>query len=158
MRKYRVWLLIIILSIVIIFMAWFFQLLPGYVLRFSLAPLVGIFLTVLLVWRKRYKLQLVELLKKLIEFERRGGLLYKYGRALNAIAIIAVFAVSTILYYNRELLSIEYMPYVVCILFLAVVISGVAFFGGILRMAGKWGLLLITIIAIPVILRFLLLR
>ncbi len=142
----------------VVLMAWFFQLLPGYVLHFALAPLVGIFLTVLLASHKRYRLQLNEFLKKLVEFERRGGLLYKYGRALNAIALITMFAVSTILYYNRELLSIEYMPYVVFTLFIAVAISGVAFFGGILRSAGKWGLLLIIIIAVPVILRFLLLR
>jgi hypothetical protein len=138
LRKFSVWLLaIILLSMVIVFTAWFFQLVPEYVLRFALAPLIGLFLTVLLVSREKYRLQFRELLMKYGEFQKRGGLLYKYVRALNAITIIALVTVSIILYYNPRLQSIGYMPYVVFALFVVFLISAVAYICGLLRIARK---------------------
>lgn len=157
LRKYSVWLLVIILlSMVIVFTAWFFQLVPEYILRFALAPHIALFLTVLLASRERYRLQLGELLMKYVTFQKRGGQLYKYGRALNAITIIALFTVFIVLYYNPGLQSIWYVPYAGLALFVAFLISTVAFIGGLLRIAGKWGLLFFTILAIIVILRFIL--
>lgn len=155
LRKYSVWLLVIILlSMVVVFTAWFFQLVPKYILRFALAPLIGVFLTVLLTSREKYRLQLRELLTKYVKFQKREGRLYKYGRALNAITIIALLTVSVVLYYTPGLQSIEYMPYAVLALFVAFLISAVAYICGLLRIAGKWGLLFLTIFAIIVILRF----
>jgi hypothetical protein len=157
LRKFSVWLLVIILlSMDIVFTAWFFQLVPEYVLRFALAPLIALFLTVLLASREKYRLQFRELLKKYGEFQKREGLLYKYGRALNAITLIALLTVSVILYYNPGLQSIEYIPYAGLALFVAFPISTIAYICGLLRIAGKWGLLFLTILAIIVILRFIL--
>lgn len=157
LRKYSVLLLVIILlSMVIVFTAWFFQLVPEYVLRFAFAPLIGLFLTVLLASRERYRLQLGELLMKYVTFQKRGGRLYKYGRALNAITIIALFTVFVVLYYNPGLQGIEYMPYAVFALFVAFLISTVAYIGGLLRITRKWGLLFLTILVIIVTLRFIL--
>ena len=157
LRKHSVWLLaIILLSMVIVVTAWFFQLVPEYVLRYALAPHIGLFLTVLLASRERYRLQLGELLMKYGEFQKRGGRLYKYGRALNAITIIALFTVFIVLYCNPGLQSIWYVPYAGLALFVAFLVSTVAFIGGLLRIAGKWGLLFLSILGIIVILRFIL--
>jgi len=141
---------------VIVFTAWFFQLVSEYVLRFALAPHIALFLTVLLASRERYRLQLRELLTKYVKFQKRGGLLYKYGRALNAITIIALVTVSIVLYYTPGLQSIEYMPYAGLALFVAFLISAVAYICGLLRIAGKWGFLFLTIFAIIAIIRFIL--
>jgi len=141
---------------VIVFAAWFFQLVPECVLRFALVPHIALFLTVLLASREKYRLQFRELLMKYGEFQKREGLLHKYGRALNAITIIALLTGSIVLYYTPGLQSIEYMPYAVLALFVAFLISAVVYIGGLLRIAGKWGLLFLTILGIIVILRFIL--
>lgn len=156
-RRYCVWLaVLILLSMVIIFAAWFFQLLPEYVLRLALAPLITLFLIVLLASSERFSLRLGEFLTKYHgRFQRSRGLLYKYGRALNAITMIALLTVCLVLYYNPALLSIEYMPHAVFTLFVAFLISTIIFIAGVLGIVGKWGLLLIVIITVIVAFRFL---
>lgn len=97
-------------------------------------------------------------MKHRAKVQKRGGLLYRYGRIFNAVTITILLAFSLVLTYNPEILGIQYIPYLVFALFIAFLISSIVFIAGFLRVAGKWGLLLIIIVTVIAGLRILLWR
>lgn len=156
-RKYGHWVVIlIIMSIVAISTVWFLHFNPQYTLRFALAPLIALFLILLLASCRKCRVRLRELLIEYPKAQKRGGLFYRYGRVFNALMITVLLVFCLVLYYGLEFPFIQYIPFLVFAFFIAFLISGVIFIFGFLRVAGKWGLLLILIITVIVGLRILL--
>lgn len=149
-QKYREWVaVLIVISTIIVSTVWFLKLAPQYIPRFALAPLIALFLIALLASRRKYRVRLRELLMKhRTNVQKNGGLLYRYGRIFNAVTMTILLAFSLVSTYNPEILGISYIPYLVFALFIAFLISSVAFISGFLRLTGKWRLLLIIIVTV----------
>lgn len=163
-QKYGEWVaVLIVLSIVTVFTVWFLKLAPQYIPRFALTSLIGVliglFFLALLASRRKYRVRLREfLIKYRAKVQERGGLFYRYGRIFNAVMITVLLAFSLALTSNPEILDIQYIPYLVFALFIAFLISAVVFIASFLRVAGKWGILLIIIVTVIAGLRILLWR
>lgn len=150
--------ILVVLSIGTAIAVWFLNLFPQYVPQFVLTLLIPIFfLIILLVSKRKYRIQLSELLMSYrINVEKRGGLVSRYGEILYVISIVILSLVSILIILNPELLGVTYVLYLVLSLFIVFLVSFVIFIFGLLKTTGKWGLLIILIIAVITILRFLL--
>jgi O-antigen/teichoic acid export membrane protein len=89
---------------------------------------------------------------------KKSGLLFRYGGFFSAVMIMALIVFSLVAINNPAILDIPYIPYLLAALFIAFLISGVAFISGFLRGYGKWGLIIIGITTALAVLRILILR
>jgi len=113
----------------------------------QLPRLYPFFLIVFFISHRKYRVRLRELLTKYqVKLQTKRELLYGYGRALNAITIIALLVFGLIIYYNPSLLDITYVPYLFLVMFAAFLVSSIIFVASIVRLGGKLGLLLIMIV------------
>lgn len=140
-------------TIVTFFTFWFLELFPQYMLQLALAPLIFLFLFAILASRQKYRDRFRELLTEYrSKVQGRSGLLFRYGQISNAVMLVILIALFLISAQNPE---IPYMPYLVFASFIGLLISFVILISGLLKLAGKWGLLLIAIGITMAILRFL---
>ena len=150
------WIAILVVLSISLYTAWHLQLNPQYVPLFLATTIIAMGFVVVMALLPKYRQQLV---KKVLAYhdkaQKRGGLLYRYGRIFNAVMIIVLLVFSLVVTNNPEILGISYIPYLVIALFIAFLISVVVFVSGFLRVAGKWVLLLIAIGTAIAILRIL---
>jgi hypothetical protein len=150
------WIAILILLSISLYTAWHLQLNPQYVPLFLATTIIAMGFVVVMALLPKYRQQLV---KKVLAYhakaQKRGGLLYRYGRIFNAVMITVLLVFSLVVTNNPEILGIPYIPYLVIALFIVFLISAAVFIYGFLRVAGKWVLLLIAIGTAIAILRLL---
>ena len=159
-RKYKEWFAVLVfISVLTCLTLWYLHFNPQYIPRFLIAPIIVLGFVVVMFLFPKYRQQFV---KKVISFhfkaQKRGGLLYRYGRIFSAISSTILLLVSTIVIINPEILGVTYVPYLMFSLFIGFLISFVALISGFLRAAGKWGLIIIAIAIAIAVLRILVLR
>jgi hypothetical protein len=156
-RKYKEWFAVIIfISVLTSLTLWYLQLNPQSIPRFLIAPIIAMVFVAVMLLLPKYRQRFV---KKVVSFhikaQKRGGLLYRYGRIFNAIMLTVLILFSVVAVSNPAILDIPYVPYLVAALFIVFTISFVVFISGFLRAAGKWGLVIIAIAIIIAALRIL---
>ena len=159
-RKYKEWFAVLIFtSVVTSLTLWYLHLNPQYVPRFLIAPVIALGFVAVMFLFPKYRQRFV---KKVISFhvkaQKRGGLLYRYGRIFNAIILMILILFSIVAVSNPAILDIPYIPYLVAALLILFTVSTVAFISGFLRAAGKWGLIIIAIATAIAVLRILVFR
>jgi hypothetical protein len=159
-RKYKEWFAVLVfISVLTGLILWYLHFNPQCIPRFLIAPIIALGFVVVMFLFPKYRQRFV---KKVLSFhvkaQKRGGLLYRYGRIFNAVMIIVLMLFSVVAISNPAVLDIPYIPYLVVALFIVMLISAVAFISGFLRAAGKWGLIIIAIATAMAVLRILVLR
>jgi len=159
-RKYKEWFApLVLVSVVTGLTLWYLHLNPQYIPRFLIAPIIALGFVVVMFLLPKHRQRFV---KKVISFhfkaQKRGGLLYRYGRIFSAVMFTVLMLFSLVAVSNPAILEIHYIPYLVVALFIAFLISFVAFISGFIRGYGKWGLIIIAIATAIAVLRILVLR
>ena len=156
-RKYKEWFAVLVfISVLTGLTLWYLHIYPQYIPRFLIAPIIALgFVAVMFLFPKHRQ----RFIKKVISFhfkaQKRGGLLYRYGRMFNAVMITVLILFSVVAVSNPAILEIPYVPYLVAAMFIVFTISTVAFISGFLRASRKWGLILIAIAIIIAVLHML---
>ncbi len=135
---------------------WYLYLNPQHVLRFLIAPIIGLALVAVMLLFPKFRQRFV---KKVVSFhvetQKRGGSLYRYSSIFNTIMITVLILFCAVAVRYPAILDIPYVPYLVAALFIGFLISAVAFISSFLRAAGKWALILIAIAAAMAVLNIL---
>ena len=149
-RKYKDWFTILIfISVLTGYTLWHLHLNPQRIPLFLTTTIIALGFVAVMALLPKYRQRLVKaILAYHAKAQKRGGLLYRYGRVFNAVMITILLAFCLALYYNPQFLGVPYIPYLVFALFIGFLISFVVFTAGFLRVAGKWGLLLIIILTV----------
>ena len=159
LRKYKEWFAVLVfINVLTGLTLLYFHLNPQYIPRFLIAPIIALGFVVVMFLLPKYRQRFV---KKVLSFhfkaQKRGGVLYRYGRIFNAVMLTVLMLFSVVAINNPAILNIPYIPYLVVALFIAMLISAVVFISGFLRAAGKWGLIIIAIATVIAVLRILVL-
>ncbi|MEA2089745.1 MAG: hypothetical protein U9O89_03180 [Thermoproteota archaeon] len=97
------------------------------------------------------------LVKGILEYHARGketgGRLYRYQKVASAAIFISTLIFVTAWQY--QIIPSQYTPYFVLTFVIVILASGTVLTTGLLKIAGKWGLLLIAIITAITVLRIL---
>jgi hypothetical protein len=160
LRKYKEWFAVLVfISVLTGLTLWYLYLNPQDIPRFLIAPIIALGFVAVMFLFPKYRQRFV---KKVLSFhfkaQKRGGLLYTYGRIFSAISSTILVLVSIAITINPEILGVTYVPYLMFALFIVLLISFVAFISGFLRASGKWGLVIIAIATAIAVLRILVLQ
>ena len=159
-QKYKDWFFaLLLISVTTVFTLWYLYLKPQHILSFLIGPIIALGFVAIMALFPKYRQRLI---KKILAFhvktQRRGGLLYRYGRNFSVVSFVILLAFSLVVTSNPEILAISYIPYLIVALAITFLISFAVYISGFLRAAGKWGLLFITIATAIAVLRILVLR
>ena len=159
-RKYKEWFAVLVFTSVLTGLTlWYLHLNPQYIPRFLIAPIIALgFVAVMFLFPKHRQRFIKKVLSFHFKAQKRGGLLYRYGRIFSAVMIMVLILFSLVAVSNPAILDIPYIPYLVAAMFIVFTISAVAFISGFLRATGKWGLIIIAIATAIAVLCILVLR
>jgi hypothetical protein len=156
-HKYKGWLAILIFMCVFIgYTIEYLLFNPQHVPFFFTIIIIALsFITIMTLLSPQYMQRLVE---GILAYHAKGkerGWLYRYQK----IAFILIFACtfSIIIVSQHQLIPMQYMPLFVIASLTIILTSGAVLIAGLIKFAGKWGLLLIAIVAAIVILRHIIL-
>lgn len=157
-RKYgSLFAILVVIIMVVVCTVLFLLYAPEHILSFAIVPLVPLSLIIFLVLHRRSRLRFHKLLTKYQTYlQAKKDTLYRYGRLLNALTITILLTFSLLIYYNSNLLDIAYVPYLFLVIFIAFIVSAIIFIASMVKLGGKWALLLIMILVAIVTLRILL--
>ena len=100
------------------------------------------------------------LVKGMLAYNARGkeigGWLYRYQKVASAAIFISTLILLTA--WRYQLIPSQYIPYFALTFFIVILASGAVLTAGLLKIAGKWGLLLIAIVTAIAVLRILIWR
>jgi hypothetical protein len=156
-QKNKEWAAVIIfISTFTVLTLWYLYLNPQYILRFLIAPIIGLAFAAVMLLFPKYRQRFV---KKVVSFQvetqKRGGLLYRFSTIFNAVMITVLVLFCAVAVRYPAILDIPYASYLVAALFILAMISGAAYIYSFIRAAGKWALILIAIAAAMAVLSFL---
>jgi hypothetical protein len=137
-----------------LYTAWFLYLNPRHIHLFLVTIGIAIGFVVAMALLPKYRQRLV---KGALEYDakgkERGGWVYRYQKVATALILISALTLPIIWIY--QLIPSSYMSWFALSLIIVISVSGSILIAGLLRAAGKWGLLLLSIIFVVAFLRIL---
>jgi len=150
-KKYKDWLVsIIIISFVIILTLWNLYFEPQRIPLFLATAIIAFSFVVMMALLPKYRQRFA---KKIIAYhakEKRLGALYRYKIVATALIIInsVIFSIA----WRYQFIPSQYVPFYVLTFLIITLASGIVLIAGLLKTAGKWGLLLIAILTLVAVL------
>ena len=157
-RKYKDWFAVLVfISLLTGYTAWYLHLNPQHVPLFLTTTIIALGFVAVMAWLPKYRQRL---LKGILAYHARGkelgGWLYRYQKVAFAIIFISTLILLTA--WRYQLVPSHYIPYFALTFFIVILASGAVLTAGLLKIAGKWGLLLIAIVTAIAVFRILIWR
>ncbi len=153
----KYWFVIIaIIGLLTIYTFWYLYFEPQHIPLFLATTIVALSFVTVMALLPKYRQRFVERILAYHAKEKKLGALYRYQKVALVSIIINTLIFSII--WRYQIIPTQYMPFYVLTFLIVVLASGTILTVGMLRTAGKWGVLLIAILTIIVVLRLLIWR
>lgn len=152
-QKRKDWIyVLIVISIISVYTYWYLSLHPQHISLFLTLTIIVLGFVALMTLIPKYRRRL---LKRILAYHTKqkevGGWLYRYQRIGLILFFITILIFPLLSQY--QLIESQYMPWVTLAFFITILASASIQMVGLLKVAGKWGLLLILILALIAALR-----
>jgi hypothetical protein len=138
-------------SFVIIYTVWYLYVEPQHIPLFLATAIVALSFVAVMFLLPKYGQRLVEKILAYHAKEKRLGGFYRYQKVAVALIIINSLIFSVV--WRYRLIPSQYTSFYALTFLIITLASGIVLIAGLLKTAGKWGLLLIAILIIVGILR-----
>ncbi len=157
-RKYKDWFAVFIcISVLAGYTVWYLHLNPQHIPLFLTTTIIALGFVAVMALLPKHRRRLVNgILEYHVKGKELGGWLYRYQKIALVLFFLIVFAYPIV--WEQQLVPSQYIPFFVLTFFVIAVALGVVQIAGLLKVAGKWGLLLIAILSAIAVLRILLWR
>ncbi len=150
----RDWLFaILVTSFVIIYTVWYLYLEPQHIPLFLATAIFALSFVAVMFLLPKYRQRLVEKILAFHAKEKRLGGFYHYQKVAVALIIINSLIFSVVCRY--QLIQSMYMQFYTLAFLIIVLASGIILIAGLLKAAGKWGILLVVTLTGVAVLRVL---
>lgn len=155
-RKYKDWIyVLIVIGIITVYTCWYLNLNPQYITSILLAPVIAVIIVILLILMPEKRRRLA---KSILVYNTRQkeleGWFYRYRRI--ALILFFIIILTFPLLLQCQLIPSQFMPWAVLTFFIVILALVGIQIAELIRVAGWWGLLIITVITAIAVLRFLL--
>ena len=154
-RKYKDWFAVFIfISVLTGYTMWYLHLNPQHIPLFLTTTIIALGFAVVMALLPKYRQRLVKgILEYHVKSKELGGWLYRCQKIALVLFFLIVLAYPIV--WEHQLVPTQYMPFFVLTFFVVVVALGIIQIAGLLKVAGKWGLLVIAILTAIAVLRIL---
>jgi len=151
-RKY--WLLAILAtSFVIIYTVWYLYLEPQHIPLFLATTIVALSFVIVMFLLPKHRQRLVEKILVYHAKERKLGAFYRYQKVAVALIIINILIFSIV--WRYQLVPSQFIAFYALTFLIITLASGIVLMAGLLKTAGKWGILVMAILTVVAVLRVL---
>lgn len=156
--KYEDWIYALVLvGIVAVYTYGYLSLKPQDILSFLVPPVIAFIIVTLLALRPEVRQRLVKaLIVYRMRQKERGGWLYRYHKITLLLFFIIILTFP--LFVQSGFIPLQYTPWAVLGFFIIILALSAIQVAWLIRVAGKWGLFLIALIASVAVLRILIWR
>jgi len=140
-------------SFVIIYTVWYLYFEPQHIPLFLATAIVALSFAAVMFLLPKYRQHLVEKILAYHVKEKRLGALHSYKKV--AVALIIINSLIFSIVWRYQLVPSQYIPFYALTFLIITLASGIVLIAGLLKTAGKWGILLIAILTVVAVLRVL---